>query len=227
MRLLVLLTFVALTATAAAQENGVTLSYSETSGNSNTSTLSVSYSWEKTLGKWDFSSNGNFLYKKSSGKETANRLNAQASTGRKLNRKLSLTVNGFIYSDRFAGYDFRGGIGPGISYQVTESLLLSSSVTYTYNNYTNGSTDRYAQGEAQVKYSRRFKNFTLSQSLNYQVSFKNSQDYFIHSESTVSVPLNSRLALNVTYLIDYQNKLPDGVEYHTDRTLLTGVTYRF
>ena len=208
-------------------ENSFTLSYTETSGNSKTETLSASYQLSRNWGVWGISSDGSFLYKKSSGKETANRLSAEVNGKRSLNDRLSLIVNGFIYSDRFSGYDFRAGLGPGISYQLSSWATVSTSVNYTYNNYTNGKVENYWESQTQLEMSKEFKRFTLSQKFSYQVSLKNGNDYFLHSRSEISVPLNSRLALSVVYSIDYQNRLPSGVEYHTDRTLLTGITYRF
>jgi len=39
--------------------------------------------------------------------------------------------------------------------------------------------------------------------------------------------INEKLSLTVSYQVDYQNLLPEGVEYHTDKLFLTGVSYNF
>lgn len=216
----VALLLIALTARA---ENSVNLSYSQTSGNSNTSTLSFSYSLNKGL----FSSQGSYLYKESSGKESANRLEVNNSYGRRLRDNVSFIVRNFIFSDKFSGYNLRFGVGPGLKFNLSENLSLTSTITYVYNNYTEEPDERYYQGEVRVGYLKKLKNLTFKQLLSYQLSFKNSDDYFIKSESQIIVPINLNLSLTITYKVDYQNLLPEGVKYHTDKLFLTGVSYNF
>jgi len=213
---------------AMAADNTITLSFSQTSGNSDTTTMAASYQFGKEIAEWSFSSTGDYLYKEDDGDETANKLKIDNSLDRKLTEKIALGVINFLYIDRFSGYDFRGGIGPAVFYKPFDNLSLSVGATYTYNNYTDGSTDSYAQGEVKGNYERKlFENLLFSQSLSYQVSFEDSDDYFVHSKTSFKVPFSTNLAMSVSYLIDYQNLLPEGTEYHTDKTLLVGITYKF
>jgi len=215
-------------APALAGENSVTLSFTDTSGNSDTSTLALSYGYGKEISKWSFTSAGDYLYKEDDGTETANKLNIDNTLKRKITEKLGLGIFNFLYVNRFSGYDFRGGIGPGLFYNPIPELSLFAGATYTYNNYVGGGTDTYGQGELRAKYERKlFENLIFTQSLGYQVSFDNSDDYFAHSRTGFKVPFSDNLAMAVTYRIDYQNLLPAGVEYHTDRALLVGVSYKF
>jgi len=226
MRLLVfLLTLLPATALAG---NSVNLSYSQTSGNSDTSTLSFSYTLKKEWKESSVSSQGSYLYKESSGKESANRLDVSNAYERALNKRLSLVLNNFIFSDKFSGYNLRFGAGPGLKVNISENLSLATNVTYVYNNYTESPNESYYQGEVKANYTRQITDtVTFTQLLSYQVSFKNSQDYFIHSKSQLSVPISEKLSLTVTYQVDYQNLLPEGVNYHTDKLFLTGISYSF
>ncbi len=209
-------------------ENSFNLSYSQTSGNSNTSTLSFSYSLTK---EWDgktVSSQGSYLYKKSSGEESANRLEVDNSYEKEINKLLSFTLNNFIFSDRFSGYNLRIGAGPGLKLKISNNLSVSTTATYVYNNYTKNPNKSYYQGEMDINYSKELTDgVTFSQLLSYQVSFSNSKDFFLQSKSQVSVPISEKLSLTVTYQVDYQNLLPEGVNYHTDKLFLTGISYSF
>ena len=225
---LLVLVYVALLTQWARGENRVNISYSQTSGNSDTSTFSGSYSVGYSWDKSSLNSQGSYLYKESSGKESANRLEVNNSYERELNSDISFVLNNFIFSDKFSGYNLRLGVGPGLKVKLSSNLSLTSTVTYVYNNYTKGSTENYYQGELKANYTKTLvKNVSFSQTLSYQVSFKNGDDYFIHSKSEFSVPINEKLSLTVSYQVDYQNLLPEGVEYHTDKLFLTGVSYNF
>jgi len=209
-------------------QSEVTLSFTQTSGNSDTDTLALSYQVEKDFSLWELSSDGSYLYKRDGGKETANRLNLEGTLGRKLSDSLSLELYGFVYRDPFSGYDFRGGAGPGLSWKVSRNLTLSGKLAYTYNDYTGGGSQSYSQVEFRGDYSRMLTaNLSFEQSLSYQLSLKNSDDYFIHWLTSFKVPFGSGLSLNLSYRIDYQNLLPEDARYHTDRTFLVGVTYQF
>jgi len=217
-----------LPALAWAGDNSVTLSFTQTDGNSDTTTVAVSYGYGTQYGKWSFNSTGDYLYKEDDGDETANKLNIDNTLKRQLTEKLGLGIFNFLYTDRFSGYNFRGGIGPGIFYNPIPELSLFAGATYTYNNYYGGGSDTYGQGDLRAKYEKKiFGNLLFIQALSYQVSFEDGDDYFAHSKTTFKVPFSDNLAMAVTYRIDYQNLLPEGVEYHTDKTLLVGVSYKF
>ncbi len=205
-----------------------TLSFTQTSGNSDTNTLAVSYQLNRELSRWKFSSRGDYLYKEDDGEETSNKLNLEGTVGRKFKDKFFLEFYGFIFRDPFSGYDFRGGLGPGLSWRISENLTVSGSFTYTYNNYSAGESSTYSQAELKGNYLKKLtSNLLFEQSLSYQVSFKDKDDYFLHSRTTFKVPFSSNLSLNLSYRVDYQNLLPDDAEYHTDRTFLLGVSYSF
>ncbi|WP_457678063.1 DUF481 domain-containing protein [Thermovibrio sp.] len=111
--------------------NGITFSFSQTSGNSDTSTFSLSYSYQRPLKRWELSSDGSYLYKRSSGKEVANRLSLNGSFSYSLTSRFSLELRSFVFVDPFSGYDFRGGLGPGVGYLLTKELTLFGNLTYT------------------------------------------------------------------------------------------------
>ena len=75
--------------------------------------------------------------------------------------------------------------------------------------------------------NKLLENLLFSQKLSYQVSFENGSDYFVRSETSLQVPVTERVALGVSYTVNYQNLLPEDAECHTDKTFLTSVIYRF
>jgi putative salt-induced outer membrane protein len=209
-------------------ESSVTVSFSQTSGNSQTDTLALSYQLETELELWSFSSKGEYLYKRDSGEETANRLKIDNNVSRKLGSRLKVELLNFIFRDPFSGYELRVGIGPGLSYRVTDTLKLITGLTYTYNNYTKSDSSSYTQFESGVSYQRKLKdNLSLNQSLSYQASLREREDYFIHFKAELCSGITQNLSLNLSYQVDYQNLLPEGAKYHTDKTFLVGVSYKF
>jgi len=231
-KLLAFLFILSLPAFGETGENQLSVSYTDTSGNTDTKTLSVSYSFEGSYRSLRFYSDGSYLYKIDSGEETANKLTLNGRVERNVSEKILFYLSSFLYADPFSGYDYRIGFGPGIGYQLidseNESLKLFSGLNYTYNNYTDGSVDSYSLWEVKVEYKNRLlENLLFSQKFSYQVSFENGSDYFVHSETSFNVPVTENLALGLSYVLDYHNLLPDDAEYHTDKTFLTSVIYRF
>ena len=209
-------------------ESSVTFSFSQTSGNTRTDTLALSYQLERKVELWSFSSSGEYLYKRDSGRETANKLKVNNNVSRELGDRLKVELLNFLFRDPFSGYELRVGVGPGLSYQITDSLKLITGLTYTYNNYTKAESSSYTQLESGLTYQRKLRdNLSLSQSLSYQASLKEREDYFIHFKAELCSGITQSLSLNVSYQVDYQNLLPDGAKYHTDRTFLVGVSYKF
>ena len=212
--------------------DSLSFSYTETSGNTNTKAFSVGYQVSKTVKSWELYSEGSYLYKEDNGEESANRVSIENRAEKSISKRMSFFVKNFIFSDRFSGYDFRTGIGPGIAWYPVKNkkqqLRIGTTVSYVYNNYAGDGTDSYAQSEISFDYTRQIrKNVQFEQSCNYQVSLKNSDDYFIHSETDFKVGITKTLSLEISYTVDYQNLLPEGTEYHTDKTFFTGVVYNF
>jgi putative salt-induced outer membrane protein len=212
--------------------NQLSVSYTDTSGNTDTRTLSVSYTFEKDYQSLRLYSDGSYLYKTDSGEETANKLTLNGRIEKNLSEKILFYLSSFLYSDPFSGYDYRVGLGPGIGYQLidreNESLKLFSGFNYTYSNYTGGTVDSYSLWEVKLEYKNRLlENLLFCQKLSYQISLENSDDYFVHTETSFQVPVTENIALGLSYVLDYQNLLPDDAEYHTDKTFLTSIIYRF
>ncbi len=228
----ILLGLLILPCIAVAADNSVTLSYSDTSGNTDTQTLSLSYDFSGNWNRWRASSTGDYLYKKSDGEETANKLSLKGRLERFITSRATIFVSSFLFSDRFSGYDYRVGIGPGVGYTLvkrdTEEVRCFVGLEYTYNNYSGGVSDSYMQGELAVELTKGLSDrLKLKSRMSYQVSLKDVDDYFIRFKSTLSVPILEKIAFEMSYRVDYQNLLPEGTEHHTDKTLLLGVSYSF
>ncbi|TCK04688.1 DUF481 domain-containing protein [Phorcysia thermohydrogeniphila] len=231
-KFLAILLFFPLTAFGETETNQVSVSYTDTSGNTDTKTLSISYSFEKDCQSLRFYSDGSYLYKTDSGEETANKLTLNGRVEMNLSEKILFYFSSFLYADPFSGYDYRIGLGPGVGYQLIdgedESLKLFSGFNYTYNNYTDGTVNSYSLWEAKLEYKNRLlEDLLFLQKLSYQISLEDGDDYFVHSETSFQVPVTEKLALGLSYVLDYQNLLPDDAEKHTDKTFLTSVIYRF
>ena len=214
------------------KDNQISISYSNTAGNTDTQTLSIGYNLERNWDSLRFYSDGSYLYKEDSGRETANKLTINNRGEADITGRILFFVKNFIKRDKFSGYNLRFGLGPGIGYQLikkdNENLKLFLGTDFTYNDYTEGGTENYASGDVSLEYNRQLlENLLFTQKISYLVSFKNSDDYFIHSETNFEVPITEKMALGISYKVDYHNLLPEDAEYHTDRVFSTSLIYRF
>ncbi|ADY72735.1 protein of unknown function DUF481 [Desulfurobacterium thermolithotrophum DSM 11699] len=218
--------------TALGQNNQISISYSNTAGNTNTQSLTVGYRFEKGLEGKRFYSNGSYFYKKDDGKETANKLVVDNRFELDITNRLLFFVKNFIHRDTFSGYNLRLGVGPGVGYQLlkkdNENLKLFFGADFTYNNYVDQGTENYVAGDVGLEYNRQLlENLFFTQKVSYLMSLKNSKDYFVHSETCFKVPITEKMALGVSYKINYHNLLPDGAKYHTDKMFSTSLIYSF
>jgi len=217
---------------AVGDDNKISISYSNTAGNTDAQTISISYSLEKISDTLRFYSEGSYFYKKDSGEETANKLVINNRAELSITKKVLFFVRNFVNRDVFSGYNFRIGLGPGVGYQLikkdNESFILFFGTDFVYNDYTDGKTKSYTSGDVRLEYSKQlFRDLTFNQEVAYLFSFENNRDYFIHSETNFEVPFTENLALGVSYSVDYHNLLLGGAKYHLDRVFSTSIIFKF
>jgi len=213
-------------------KNQVEISFSDSSGNTNTQTLSVKYKIRKEWKKARFYSDGSYLLKFDEDEKTTEQLDIDNRFEFDLSERSLFFLKNFIKRDIFAGYDLRIGLGPGIGYQIIKSekqnLKFLIGVDYTYDDYTENGQETYTAFDTSAEYKRKLvKDLTFTQKISYLVSLKEDKDYFITSETKLEVPITKRMMLGISYKIEYRNILPEEAKYHTDRLFLVSWIYRF
>jgi putative salt-induced outer membrane protein len=211
-------------------KKSVELSYVNTSGNTQTETLSGKLSAEYPEGKTRFFSHLSYLFSKNSGDVSANRLD----TGLRLERVLFNRL--FVYTavtyekDKFSGYDYRFSFGPGIGWDIAKSekhiLKAMASFLYFFDGYAlpGDPTDDYGTASAGLEYQWKIsENVDFETKAAYMASLKESEKYFITGESALKVAINSALAIGISYHIKHQNLVPAPNIKKTDTTFLTSL----
>ena len=211
-------------------ERRAEFSYVQTTGNSRSETASF---------KLDVNGKGEknrvfmrllYLLMRDEGQQKANKL----SSGIRYERIFTGRLFGFIDTgylrDRFAGFEHRMSAGSGIGYDVMTGgrHVLKSLVSgmYVYENYaiSNHDTDRFATLKLALNYGWNIKeNVSFHANGNYSVSLKDREKYYINAESSLSVGINSRLSLGISYLVNYQNLVPAPNIRSTDTSFLTSL----
>ena len=180
-------------------------------------------------------------------RETKNKWSLSTRWERIITKRLFGFLSANYIDDKFSGYDYRVGGGPGLGYDVvkTEDHNLKGlvSLLYYYDRFyydpssappdSNKKDEDYLSGKAQIDYTWQIlENITFDQTLDYLVSFQENENddknkYFIDSETALKMKVNDHISLGVSYIIAYQNLPPSDIAKHTDTTFLTSLIIDF
>ncbi|MGA1864433.1 MAG: YdiY family protein [bacterium] len=219
-----------------------------TTGNTDSSNISgrLDIAREEEINRYFFK--GNALFGQENDQETKNKWSLSTRWERILTKRLFEFLSANYIDDKFSGYDYRVGGGPGLGYDVvrTEDHYLKGliSLLYYYDRFyydpSSGPPDPnktieedYLSGKAQIDYTWQIlENLTFDQTVDYLISFEDIKDegnkkYFIDSETALKAKVNEHISLGVSYIIAYQNLPPSDIEKHTDTTFLTSLIIDF
>jgi putative salt-induced outer membrane protein len=223
-------------------EKYLELSYVITTGNTDSSNMSAKVDIAKEGDKNRYFLKGNALYGEENDEETKNKLSLSTRWERIFSKRLFGFLSANYKEDKFSGYDYSVGGGPGLGYDIVKSEkhnlkgLISSP--YYYDRFSDppdskARSDSYLSGKAEVDYTWQIlENLTFDQTVDFLISFEdnekeNKEKFFIDSETALKVKINKNISLGVSYLIDYQNLPPSHVKKHTDTTFLTSLIIDF
>lgn len=191
------------------------VSYVQTDGNSQVSTLSIKnllkYKFnEQMLGSWKIGTVRADAYDATSGKteKTAASYFTDVRLEYKFTPRFYSFVNAGWQRNQFAGIDAHtyGGVGAGYKILAGPAHFLDGElgVLYVADKYTDTTTDDYASGRALLKYGYAFTDKNkFSQSLEYLNNLEDSDRYFLNSETAVISALSDILSLKAAYVVNY------------------------
>ena len=151
---------------------------------------------------------------------------------RDLNNKFSLYAAEGFESDKFAGYDFRHNNDAGGKYNIVKVemfyWLAEAGYRYTYEKYTSGGRN---YKNSLRTYTELEKKWNPSVSTKYFVEFvpnlKESKDYQINTELSVSAALTSVFSIKSAYLLRYDHQPAPSSTTKTDTLLTTALVAKF
>lgn len=151
---------------------------------------------------------------------------------RLLNEIFSVYVSQGFESDKFAGYDLRQLSDIGGQYNLyklpTFYWLFEAGYRYTNEKLVNGSHD---YKNSIRTYTEAEKKWNPSVSTKYYVEYipnlKESKDYQINTELSLSAALTSVFSIKSAYLLRYDHAPAAGASVRTDTLLTTALVAKF
>jgi len=208
------------------------LSFVDASGNTKVTTLAAKNALkvaftERVTGTWKLQA----LYGKTDGEKTAeNYMTELRGDYAQTARLYYLATVGWL-QDKFAGTDSRYTIGLGSGYKFLDGpkhfLAAEAGLTYTMDDYTDGTSENYPGGRLFGQYDYAFSEKTkFTQTLEYLPDFKDSENWLLNSETALIAGLNSVLSMKTGYQVKYDNQPVPGADY-TDKILAVTLVVNF
>ena len=220
-----------LSAVAQAEEerswsNVADLSWVQTSGNTQTSNLSLSDKLKLKLGVTNLTVDAGILRTKTTDRVPANVAGdlvvAEDEKKTAENYRLAATLRGKVIGhatwytsagweqDKLAGLDQRLSFGAGLGYTYLEQELQTAALELGYN-YTDetpveGESDGASFLRAFTTYDRTLSETAkLGSELEFLTNFDDSEDYRINWTTSITASLHSNLALKISYALKFDN----------------------
>ncbi len=210
-------------------KNEAELSYVQTGGNTDVTTLSfknlLNYQFNERLkSAWKMGA----IYGRSEGERTAESYMTELRTDYKLKEKRYLYGMAGFLTDEFAGFDSRyyGGLGAGYHSLDGPNHFLSSELglNYSLEEYIDDTDQRFTEGRAFVSYEYAIGDHSrFSQGLEYLYDFTESENYRINSDTAMKVQINTIVSLKVGYEVHFDNAPTPETLNGTDTRFYTAI----
>ncbi|MDP8241985.1 MAG: DUF481 domain-containing protein [Candidatus Celaenobacter antarcticus] len=226
---LLLIVSVCLSSTLFSQEknwsNSTELSFVNTSGNTEVTTLSAKDKLTyKFSPKIETVLRLAVLYGKSDGIKNSESYSVKLKTSYLISERFYTSLIAGWSKDEFAGIDSKMWVGPALGYKVLtgpkNTLDFEAGVEYVDEKFTDDTKNDYFNGRAFTEYKYAFSDKSnLSQSLEFNYDFENSENYDIASVTAVTTSLSDMLSLKASYNINFVNAPVPTTLKKTDTTL--------
>jgi putative salt-induced outer membrane protein len=213
--------------------NETELSYVDTSGNTEVTTLSaknlLTYKFSDKLNSaWEAGA----FYAENDNVKNSERYYTKLRLNYLFTEKFYTSLIAGWEKDKFVGIDAKYYIGPALGYKILIGLkhffLAEAGADYVKEEYTDDTDDHFARGRVFTKYEYAFTaENKFSQSVEYLSNFDDYEDYNVISETSLISSLSDSFSLKTTYEIKYKNvPVPETLEYK-DTTLKVTLVINF
>ncbi|MCD6329891.1 MAG: DUF481 domain-containing protein, partial [Candidatus Cloacimonetes bacterium] len=191
--------------------NSTELSFVNTSGNTEVTSLSAKDKLTYTFSpKIETTFNIAALYGKSDGVKNSENYSAKLKVSYLITERLYTSLIAGWSKDEFAGVDSKIWLGPALGYKILDSdkhkLDFEAGAEYVDEKFTDDTTNDYFNGRAFAEYTFVFtEKSNLSQSLEFNYDFENSDNYDMISITAITTALSDILSLKASYNINYVN----------------------
>lgn len=208
----------------------VGLSYLETSGNTDTSSLGLTANWARQPTPWGMEITAFANRAEADGVTTAERYYGGLRGKRALGDRWELFGGASYASDEFAGFDSRviveaGGIWKALLGPKHE-LAFDAGLTWTQEEPVVGETDDFAGAVAGAAYAWKVTEAaTFRERLLFFPNFDTSDDWRVRSETSFEAAFAASWALRLGYLYSRDNLPAPGFE-KTDSTTSVSLVWK-
>ncbi len=203
-----------------------------TTGNTEITSVNFGNKVEATSRGWKFTQTGGVVYGKSDGELNTALWIASLRGARDLTPAVSLFIVTEFDRNTFSGISSRYAPQMGLSVRVLDGpkdqLRGEFGAGYTWQNaVAAGRSSEYAAGRGALIYRRQLgPKASIAQNVEFLPNFKTGEDLRVNSETAVTAPLATGVAMKVSYVIRYDG-LPEPTFRKTDRILTTGIQLAF
>ena len=212
---IVIITFSMLTTLLIAEDknwsNSTELSFVNTTGNTEVTTLSAKDKLTyKFSPKIETILNLAALYGKSDGVTNSENYSAKLKISYLISERFYTSLIAGWSKDEFAGVDSKIWIGPALGYKILtgpkHTLDFEAGAEYVDEKFVDDTKNGYFNGRAFTEYKFIFsEKSNLSQSLEFNYDFENSDNYDMTSVTAITTALSDMLSLKASYNINYVN----------------------
>lgn len=206
------------------------LSFVQTGGNTDTEIIAGTLEVTKKDGKNRYLVNGNIIKAETDNTLSSSKRSLDIRIDRFLTEKSFAFLTAGYSKDDFAGFDSRIFAGPGYGYELIKTqkhnLLGLGYILYYSDHFVAPDADgeddnNYTSGKVTIKYVWLItSDIKFNETLDYFVSFKDSDRAFIDSSTTVSVKISKALSFGINYTLNHQTEPPSPDLKKTDSTVL-------
>ena len=202
------------------------------SGNTKSKTINAkqanAYKFDSNTLKFD----ARFLNTFANDVESARYLFGGLKYERELNDKFSLYVAEGFESDKFAGYHLRHLNDVGVKYNIIKEEMFywfaEAGYRYTIEKFNNGTHDYKNSLRAYTELEKKWNpSVSTKYFVEYVPNLKESKDYQINTELSVSAALTSIFSIKSAYLLRYDHLPAATATTKTDTLLTTALVAKF
>ncbi|MCK5379734.1 MAG: DUF481 domain-containing protein [Acidobacteria bacterium] len=208
------------------------LSYVSTTGNTDTSSFGLDFSFVRRPTPWGFEIFGLFNQADDSGEKTAERSLIGVRGIREINDRWSLFGGLSGERDEFSGFDLRTLLEAGATYKAVDNgkifLSFDGGLTYTDEDRIEPEPDTSFMGAlAAVHFGWNISdNAKLTEDLTYYPNFDDSADWRMESVTALEASLTDLFGLRLSYEYRFRNE-PIGDNDDTDTTTKASLVLKF
>jgi len=131
-----------------------------------------------------------------------------------------------LLNDKFANYQLRTIVGPGVGYQAwddpVKALSFEAGLSYQDNNYYQGKDQSFLTARLGLGFRYKIFDFViLSDRFMFYPSIGEGGQYTFRNEAALTAPLGARWTLKLANIIDYNSNPQPGFERADVQYLLT------